>query len=97
MIIATDMPEVAQCAATQCAFNANTACHARAITIGSPDAPDCDTYFGNSSHTHSGRTAGVGACKMADCKHNDDLECAADSIQVGPNGGGSINCLTYTH
>ena len=96
MIIATDMPEVKNCAATQCAYNADDACHARAITIGAGSEPDCDTFFGNSSHTQSERTAGVGACKMTDCKHNDDFECGADSIQVGPSGS-SINCLTYVH
>ncbi|MGL6159666.1 MULTISPECIES: DUF1540 domain-containing protein [unclassified Microbulbifer] len=93
MIIATDMPEVTQCAVTQCAYNAGAACHARAITVGEGDEPDCDTFFGNSHHTKSARTAGVGACKMTDCVHNDDLECSADGIKVGP----SINCLTYTH
>lgn len=97
MIIATDMPEVANCAVAQCAFNADSACHAKAITIGDGSTPDCDTFFGNSHHTHSARTAGVGACKMEDCQHNDDFECAADSIQVGKNGDGSVNCLTYTH
>ncbi|MCW8127292.1 DUF1540 domain-containing protein [Microbulbifer halophilus] len=97
MIIATDMPEVAQCAATQCAYNTQSACHARAITIGDGSNPDCDTFFGSSEHTHSGRTAGVGACKMDDCVHNSDLECSADSIQVGTNGNGSVNCLTYAH
>lgn len=96
MIIATDMPEVAKCAATQCAYNVNTACHARAITIGAGSDPDCDTFFHNSKHTHSQRTAGVGACKMTDCKYNDDFECSADSIQVGSSNG-STDCLTYTH
>lgn len=96
MLIATDMPEVATCAVSQCAFNANSACHAKAITIGTGSDPDCDTFFGNAHHTHSHRTAGVGACKMTDCKHNDDFECIADSIRVGTSDG-SVNCLTYTH
>lgn len=96
MIIATDMPEVANCAATECAFNAHSACHAKAITVGSGTSPDCDTFYDNDSHTHSSRTAGVGACKMADCDHNDDFECVADRIQVGTRGD-SVNCLTYTH
>ena len=95
MLIATDMPEVAQCAITHCAYNADEACHARAITIGDGPDPDCDTYFDNSKHTSSDRTAGVGACKMTDCAHNDDFECTADAIQVGQNGN-SVNCLTFT-
>ncbi len=95
MIIATDMPEVANCAVTQCAFNTDDSCHARAITIGHGQDPDCDTFFDNSQHTDSDRTAGVGACKMTDCSHNDDFECSADSIQVGKSGN-SVNCLTYS-
>jgi len=96
MIIATDMPEVSKCAATQCAYNADDGCHARAITIGDGADPDCDTFFTNSKHTRSSRTAGVGACKMEDCKFNDDFECSAESIQVGHTGK-SNNCLSYTH
>ncbi|WP_250458710.1 DUF1540 domain-containing protein [Microbulbifer litoralis] len=95
MIIATDMPEVAKCVISQCAYNADDACHARAITIGDGDDPDCDTFFDSNKHTHSGRTAGVGACKIEDCTHNRDFECTADSIQVG-NRGSEANCLTYT-
>ncbi|MDP5210060.1 MULTISPECIES: DUF1540 domain-containing protein [unclassified Microbulbifer] len=96
MIIATDMPEVSRCAVTQCAYNANDGCHARAITIGNGIDPDCDTFLANSKHTNSARTAGVGACKMENCKFNDDFECSADSIQVGRSGN-SNNCLNYTH
>ncbi|SHF04550.1 protein of unknown function [Microbulbifer donghaiensis] len=95
MIIATDMPEVAKCIVSQCAYNADDSCHARAITIGEGAAPDCDTFFDNAKHTKSSRTAGVGACKIEDCTHNQDFECNADSIQVG-SGGGSVNCQTYT-
>ncbi|WP_444891892.1 DUF1540 domain-containing protein [Microbulbifer sp. TRSA001] len=96
MIIATDMPEVSQCAASQCAYNANDACHARAITIGDGADPDCDTFFTNSRHSSSSRTAGVGACKMEDCKFNDDFECSAESIQIGLRGN-SQHCQSYTH
>ncbi|MFS1524208.1 DUF1540 domain-containing protein [Microbulbifer sp. 2304DJ12-6] len=96
MIIATDMPEVSKCAVTQCAYNANDGCHARAITIGNGADPDCDTFLANAKHTSSARTAGVGACKMEGCKFNDDFECSADSIQVGRNGSAN-NCLSYTH
>ncbi|WP_237066359.1 DUF1540 domain-containing protein [Microbulbifer guangxiensis] len=95
MIIATDMPEVAKCVISHCAYNADESCHARAITIGDGPDPDCDTYFDSSKHTESDRTAGVGACKMEDCAHNDDFECTADAIQVGQNGN-AVNCLTYS-
>ncbi|WP_323845207.1 DUF1540 domain-containing protein [Microbulbifer magnicolonia] len=95
MIIATDMPEVAKCVVSQCAYNADDACHARAITIGEGADPDCDTYFDSNKHTRSSRTAGVGACKIEDCTHNRDFECTADSIQVGASAG-TANCQTYT-
>ncbi|MEW5250182.1 DUF1540 domain-containing protein [Microbulbifer sp. 2201CG32-9] len=95
MIIATDMPEVAQCAAIQCAYNSDHNCHARAITIGGDANPGCDTYFANSSHTLSSRAAGVGACKVTSCSHNDDFECSADSILMDTNGT-SVRCMTYS-
>lgn len=93
MIIATDMPEVAQCAISQCAYNTDNNCHARAITIGDGDNPGCDTYFNNSKHTRSNRSAGVGACKVSACNHNEDFECCADSIKVGEQGG-EVKCMT---
>ncbi|KUJ82464.1 DUF1540 domain-containing protein [Microbulbifer flavimaris] len=93
MIIATDMPEVAQCAISQCAYNTDNNCHARAITIGHGDIPGCDTYFNNSKHTRSNRSAGVGACKVSACDHNEDFECCADSINVGEQGG-EVRCMT---
>ncbi|HEY8568275.1 DUF1540 domain-containing protein [Microbulbifer sp.] len=96
MIIATDMPEVSRCAATQCAYNSDSACHARAITIGAGQDPDCDTFFNNSHHTKRERIAGVGACKVTSCSHNDDFECSADKIELGYSGD-TVNCLTYAH
>ncbi|AOS97162.1 hypothetical protein AUP74_01731 [Microbulbifer aggregans] len=93
MIIATDMPEVAKCAISQCAYNTDSSCHARAITIGDGDNPGCDTYFRNKKHTRSNRSAGVGACKVSACNHNEDFECCADSIDVGEQGG-EVKCMT---
>lgn len=96
MIIATDMPEVSRCAAIECAYNTDSACHARAITIGEGEDPDCDTFFSNNRHTSRDRIAGVGACKVTTCNHNVDFECSADHIELGYSGD-SVNCLTYTH
>ncbi|WP_226662845.1 DUF1540 domain-containing protein [Microbulbifer aggregans] len=96
MIIATDMPEVSRCAATECTYNTDSSCHARAITIGHGTDPDCDTYFSNSLHTKRERIAGVGACKISDCTHNEDFECAAEKIELGYSGD-TVNCLTYAH
>jgi len=91
-----DMPIVSECLASECAYNVNMNCHARAITVGNSMHAGCDTFFSGSGHTKAAaRTAGVGACKSTDCKFNEDLECMTESIRVAPNGQ-AVNCMTYT-
>ena len=93
--IAVDMPVVGECSVAECAYNAQNACHARAITVGDGVHPGCDTYFHAAPHARdSGRHAGVGACKVSACQHNDDYECSAEQIAVGHVGVGAC-CLTY--
>lgn len=96
--IPIEMPIVRECSVTECTYNTDTSCHAKAITVGSNVHPDCDTYFSTSAtHTRAReRTAGVGACKMSDCSFNDDFECVAEEIRVGYRME-RINCLTYAH
>lgn len=90
-----EMPPVSQCSVTECAYNVNQGCHAKAITVGDDRAAECDTYFVSSAHTReSSRTAGVGACKVTGCKFNDDFECTAQEISVGV-AATAVNCLTY--
>ena len=93
----TDMPPVAKCEITDCAYNRDTCCHARAITIGgSADHPACDTYFRNpSAHTHLEPVAGVGACKVTACAYNEDFECSARAIRVS-RGVDAADCLTFS-
>ena len=88
MHITIDMPAVEECDATGCAYNVDRACHARAITIGHGVHPGCDTYVEAGHHVHDDQhaCAGVGACKVEVCKHNQDLECAAPKIRVGLHG-----------
>lgn len=97
MEITIDIPLVDECAINECAYNTGQKCHAKAITIGDGVHPGCDTSFMDSSqHTNdTSILAGVGACKVTGCTFNNDLECSADSINVGMNGN-RINCLTYT-
>lgn len=96
MKITLDMPIVDGCAVTDCAYNVEQGCHARAITIGDGDTPRCDTFLGASSHTRSNLlSAGVGACKVSACMHNEDFECAAEQIGVGMQGG-EVHCLTFS-
>ena len=95
MKITIDMPVVSNCEVTECAYNVENRCHARAITVGDGIHPGCDTFLDASQHTRNKQQmAGVGACKVASCIHNDDFECVAEQIDVGRSGG-SINCLTY--
>jgi hypothetical protein len=91
-----EMPKVMECSVGNCAYNTMQTCHAMAITVGEPDGdPACDTYF--VADRHGGvkdMTAGVGACKLAECKFNTDYECSASSIKVGMHEG-QADCLTY--
>ena len=95
MKMTIDMPAVAECTVTGCAYNMNSTCHAKAITVGDGVHPGCDTFLDGSRHTKRERIAGVGACKVTGCSHNEDFECAADRITVGFMGS-TINCLTYS-
>lgn len=96
MKMTIDMPLVSQCAIGECAYNVDNTCHARAITIGDGIHPGCDTFLGALPHTREGkRAAGVGACKVTACTHNDDYECMAEQIAVGYLAE-KINCLTYS-
>lgn len=93
--LAIDMPVVGKCSVGECTYNLHNACQARAITVGDGVHPGCDTFLQAAPHARdSGRHAGVGACKVVACQHNDDYECSADQIAVGHAGGGAC-CLTY--
>ena len=95
MTINVEMPAVAGCTISDCAYNQDDQCHARAITVGDGVHPGCDTFLQASSHTRERqRIAGVGACKVTGCAHNDDYECMAAEIEVGM-AQGSVDCLTY--
>ena len=90
-----EMPMVADCSASNCAYNANSKCHCRAITVGDATHPGCDTFLGGAKHTKQTKLiAGIGACKMGNCQFNDDLECMAENIQVGMVGS-KANCMTF--
>lgn len=95
MNISAEMPAVIQCEIGGCAYNSESRCHAKAITIGDSVTPSCDTALCNSGAVNDiGVRAGVGACKVSGCQYNADLECTADGIMVGSASGG-IRCLTY--
>ncbi|MBU1192249.1 MAG: DUF1540 domain-containing protein [Gammaproteobacteria bacterium] len=91
-----DLSIVEQCTVNECAYNENSLCHAKAITIGDGEIPHCDTLFRKGPEYHFAKSvAGVGACKVSNCIHNDQLECGARSISVGAMDG-EVKCLTFT-
>lgn len=91
-----DMPEVKKCDVSNCGYNLNSSCHAKAITIGDYSNPGCDTFLDINGHIkHTMRIAGVGACKVSECKYNSDYECSAKNIAVGYREG-NVNCLTFS-
>jgi hypothetical protein len=93
--LAIELPQVRACAVTQCAYNRQDSCHARAITVGDSVTPDCDTFFpAGPPVTDTSILGGVGACKVTRCKFNRDLECTAEDIQVG-YAGSNARCLTF--
>ena len=95
MKMTLNMPIVTTCKVSDCAYNLNDMCSARAITIGNGVHPGCDTFFSNNTHTHQyNELTGVGACKVSTCVHNAEFECSAENIVVGRNKSG-ICCLTY--
>ncbi|MET9065195.1 DUF1540 domain-containing protein [Streptosporangium sandarakinum] len=90
-----EMPIVNRCQAEACAYNRNQGCHALAITVGDRRHARCDTFFTDTvKGGDPGGTGRVGACKMADCRHNDQFECQAPGITVGAGENGA-DCLTY--
>ncbi|MGA7983147.1 MAG: DUF1540 domain-containing protein [Chromatiaceae bacterium] len=94
-MISVDMPAVEACSVTECAYNLDSDCHARAITVGNGTHPGCETFLGGSTgHAANSGIAGVGACKMTGCRYNVDLECAAENIEVGM-AGNLVGCMTY--
>jgi hypothetical protein len=94
----TKMPSVTECDVKSCAFNNENKCHALAINVGGPDdmCACCDTFFKTKNKGGiDSAIAGVGACKVKDCAHNDMLECAAKGIHVVSHSG-HADCATFT-
>lgn len=90
-----EMPDVSRCDAEMCAYNSKSHCRARAITIGDGAFPGCDTFLkGDNEGVSPDLVAGVGACKVASCQHNQGLECYADAIVVA-KGGKQPACQTF--
>ncbi|MQW77792.1 DUF1540 domain-containing protein [Nocardioides sp. dk4132] len=90
------MADVGTCSVETCSFN-HDGCTADAITVGSTgDHATCATFIslGVSGGLPTVR-AHVGACQRADCVHNHDLLCHADSVTIAW-GGDEADCMTYS-
>ncbi len=85
---------VSSCAASACAFNAESSCNALAITVaGSEQTPGCGTFVQlDVRRPVEGGNATVGACHRLECSYNADLACTAEGIQVSDVAA----CETYT-
>ena len=89
------LPIINTCEAEACSYNSGRTCHAGAITVGDTTHPHCDTFV--SAGAKGGvatETGHVGACKVAGCRHNRDLECHAEGNNVGYVEN-TVDCLTY--
>ena len=93
MTTAQSLPQVTDCSVQSCSYNADSACHAGAITIAG-DHAHCGTFVEISFRAATDRTGQVGACHRAECVHNEKLECTAASVRVGA-GADVADCLTY--
>lgn len=87
-----EMPRVQECSVSGCGYN-HGGCTAFAITIGRTSS-ECDTFIDSGSGGIGKAMAQVGACKRAECKHNDNLECKAPAITVGA-GADAADCKTF--
>lgn len=88
------LPIVNTCSADGCAYNHDHDCHAGAILVLENTAA-CATYFTNDGAKGGVPDTGhVGACHRVDCVHNENLECGAESVEIGA-GGDVADCLTF--
>lgn len=83
-----------KCSVVDCIYNDNNCCTSYAVKIGGEDAETsaqtrCDTFstkqgtmssvLSNSDNTGSTKIN----CKATNCRHNNDLKCMLESIEVG--------------
>jgi hypothetical protein len=72
------VPEVKKCTVSQCFYNKDSECGARAVLVGS-DEPVCETFIVSQQHTKHQGQAGVGACHIDNCQYNQSMSCHACS------------------
>jgi hypothetical protein len=91
MSLLDQLPAVSECSAASCSYNEADKCKAPAITVSG--STKCVTFI---PLTVKGgflaAVSHVGACQQLDCTHNHDLECNADSIEIGSE---TAACLAF--
>ncbi|MDR0967137.1 MAG: DUF1540 domain-containing protein [Myxococcales bacterium] len=87
------IPPVVNCDVERCFFNSDQKCHAGAITVGSSE-PRCETFSESSVHSSMSSQAEVGACHVTDCRHNSQMRCSANGIEVVIHGDHG-DCQTF--
>lgn len=82
---------VKSCATTSCAYNSG-GCTAYGVTIGGTEAATCTTFITLDARGGLPTPDGhVGACQRLECKHNANLMCTAEGIDISD----SATCLAY--
>ncbi len=93
MPISIGLPIVSSCSVESCGYNNHAGCHAGAISIGG-DHAECHTFVDTANKGGREEKAAVGACTRSDCRFNDNLICAAESVTIGASGD-IADCLTF--
>ena len=87
------MSPVQTCKMSNCAYNRKNECTTMAINIGAHS--ECNTYIhGSARGGFPDARGGIGACLAAECRHNNNLECAAPGITVD-NHYRHADCCTF--
>ncbi len=90
-----ELVQIIECKASECAYNNDMQCHAKAITVGGETDHKCDTFCTSSTEGGFPDTiASVGACKAEACRFNSNLECSSPGITVGHESD-MVDCLTF--
>lgn len=88
-----EMPVISRCEENGCFYNHDDACHAPAINVGG-NHPRCDTFAPSANHIGRKPAGRVGACHVAECRHNSELTCTAQAIVVGRHQD-HPDCITF--
>lgn len=87
------MPKVSSCTVLDCGYNKDNACHAPTIEVGSV-LPCCDTYSNLPSESSFEAITEVEKCKVERCMYNNNLECAAENIEIARKSC-NADCLMF--